>query len=783
MGNKVRISSLIIAALLLIIAAVSLYIRIALPYNSVFTSNIIKFTGADAYYYMRLVDNIVYNFPHLTPFDPYYIYPDGVKTGTAPDLFAYLIAFAAKLLGPGNFSLQSIDTISVYIPPVLATLVIIPLYIIGKEVFNRWVGVLAAAIFVIIPVEIGRSLLGYTDQHIAEVLITTSLMMFLILALKSGSGFQLDKPADRKWNILWRPLIYSVLAGVCLGLFFLIWVGALLFVLLLFLYFLVQFTIDHIHGKSVDYLGLTGCVAGAIALLIVLVWQPNPANLISMLIFTLFPIIMTLLSRYFRAMGWKARYYPLTIMAAGLLSALVVFIINPVFIKGMLDVVGYIFIPHMSTANNEMQPLLFMLGRFTWDSIFESFTTGFFLSLIALCLIIYQAVKAGVRGKVLLAVWSVVIVLATFSMRRFAYYYAVNVALLTGYLCWLVLHLAGFGRAAEPKLEEPVQPVSKKAKRKQVTVKRKRRQGALLMAYKTLSVIGIFFIVFYPNFGPLPGGGKPISDMASQPALAPSDAWCDALTWMRKNTPEPLGNADAYYKLWERPAGGKEFKYPDTAYGVLAWWDTGYWITRIGRRIPMTNPGMGGEQENKYAAFFMTEDAEKAGKILEMGGGRYVILDFDTALPLKFYSIAESSGNSKEKYYDVYFQGQGSRLTPQIVFYPEYYRTIIVRLYNFDGKAVAESNVTAVSYQDMKDTSGQAYKRITDYKMFKTYNEAQAYVAQHKTGQYRIGGLDPFVSPISLEQVTGFKLEYGSGPTKPTPSGGKVPAVKVFKYK
>jgi dolichyl-diphosphooligosaccharide--protein glycosyltransferase len=782
MGNKVRISDFIIPALLLIIAAVSLYVRIALPYNAVFTSNIIKFTGADAYYYMRLVDNIVYNFPHLTPFDPYYVYPDGVNTGVSPDLFAYLIAFAAKLLGPGNFSQQSVDTIAVYVPPVLGTLVIIPLYFIGKAVFNRWVGVLAAAIFVILPGEIGRSLLGYTDHHVAEVLFTTTLIMFVILAFKSGSGLELDKTVNRQWKALSLPLIYSICAGVCLGIYFLTWEGALFFILLLFIYFLVQFVADHIRGKSADCLGLTGCVTGAVALLMILVWRFDFLDAVSLLVFALFSISMTLLSRYFRARGWKAWYYPLTIIAAGMLSGLALFIINPAFIKRAFELLGYFFIPQLSTTNMEMQPLFFTLGRFTWDAVFESFTTVFFLSLIALCLIIYQAVKTGEKDRILLAIWSAVVLLTACSMRRYVYYYSVNAALLTGYLCWLVLHFAGFGRAAELKPLEAEQHVSKKAKRKQVAVKRKRKQGASLLAYKTLSVIGIIFIVFYPNFGPLPGGAKPISDMASQPSFAPSDAWCDTLTWMRKNTPEPMGNADAYYKLWDRPAGGEQFKYPDTAYGVLAWWDTGYWIMCIGRRIPMTNPSAGANPENKYASFFMNEDGTQAGKILETGGGKYVIIDFDTALPLKFHSIALASGNPKEKYYDVYYQKQGSSLSAVILFSPEYYRTVMVRLYNFDGKVVTESNVTAISYENKEDASGQAYKLITDYKTFKTYSEAQAYVAQQKTGQYKIGGIDPFVSPVSLEPLTDFKLVYGSGPTKPTPAGGAVPEVKVFEY-
>lgn len=178
----------------------------------------------------------------------------------------------------------------------------------------------------------------------------------------------------------------------------------------------------------------------------------------------------------------------------------------------------------------------------------------------------------------------------------------------------------------------------------------------------------------------------------------------------------------------------------------------------------------------------MTEDVAQAGEILKSGGGRYVIVDFDTALPMEFYSIAESTGSSKEKYYDVYYRKQGNALTAVILFYPEYYRTVIARLYNFDGKAVQENNVTAIAYRDTSDASGQPYKQVTDYKTFKTYAEAQVYVTQQKTSKYKIGGVDPFVSPVSLDALADYKLEYSSAVTKPTPAGGTVPEVKVFQY-
>jgi dolichyl-phosphooligosaccharide-protein glycotransferase len=782
MARKIPIASLVIPALLLVIAAVSLYVRIALPYNSVFTPDIIKFTGADAYYYMRLVDNIVYNFPHLTPFDPYFVYPGGANTGGAPDLFAYLIAFVAWLSTGGHFSQQGIDTVAVYIPPVLATLAIIPVYFIGKDLFNRWVGLLSAAIFVVLPGEIGRSLLGYNDQHIAEVLITTVLMMFLVKALKSGNGLDAGKPLNSRMKTLKWPLIYSICAGTCLGIYFLTWTGALLFVLLLFIYFLVQFTADHSRGKPVEYLGLAGFVTGAVALAMVVALRFQTLGFVSLLIFTLFSIVMTALSKYMQARGWKAGYFPATVAFLGLVSAAIIYAISPATFTAMVQAPGQIFIPQLATTNMEMQPLLFTLGRFTWDAIFESFTTAFYLSLIGICIVVYHAIRKGESDKVLLVVWSVIALLVTLSMRRFAYYYAVNAALLVGYLCWLALHLAGFGRAGVPSPAVAEQPLSKKAKRRQAAAGRKRTGPSPALAYRVLSIAGIFFLVFYPNFGPLPGGAKPISDMASQPSFAPPDSWCDTLTWMQKNTPEPLGNADAYYKIWERPANDGKFKYPDTAYGVLAPWDTGYWITRIGRRIPLSNPGREDLEKTKYASFFIAEDSAQAAKVLEDAGARYVIIDFDTALPLKFFSLAAASGFPKEKYYDVYYQKQGDTLYAVMLFYPEYYRTEIARLYNFDGKAVQESNVSVIAYEDAKDASGQPYKRITGSKTFKTLAEAQAYTSQQKTGKYKIGGMDPFVSPVTMGPLPDFQFEYGSRATQPTPTGGTAPAIKVFRY-
>src|SRR4030042_287302 len=131
---------------------VALYLRIVLPYDKVFFDDWIKLTGADAYYFMRQVDNLVHNLPHSISFDPYLIYPGGQPIGSL-SFFVYLLSGTAWLVGFGSPSQHTIDTVSVYFPAILGALAIIPVYFIGKELFNRWVGVIAAGLLAIAPGE------------------------------------------------------------------------------------------------------------------------------------------------------------------------------------------------------------------------------------------------------------------------------------------------------------------------------------------------------------------------------------------------------------------------------------------------------------------------------------------------------------------------------------------------------------------------------------------------------------------------------------------------------
>ncbi|MDP2931377.1 MAG: STT3 domain-containing protein, partial [Chloroflexota bacterium] len=143
--------------------ATALCFRVLLPYPAVFGSDWIKYTGIDPYYNMRLVDNLLQNFPHHMSIDPYHIFP-GATGEISIRFFVWLLAGVTWLIGLGSPSPHTIDVVGVYFPAVLGALAVIPVYFIGKTLVNRWAGVLGAGLIAIMPGEfLGRSILGFTD--------------------------------------------------------------------------------------------------------------------------------------------------------------------------------------------------------------------------------------------------------------------------------------------------------------------------------------------------------------------------------------------------------------------------------------------------------------------------------------------------------------------------------------------------------------------------------------------------------------------------------------------
>jgi dolichyl-diphosphooligosaccharide--protein glycosyltransferase len=660
--------------------------------------------------------------------------------------------------------------VGVYFPAILGALTTIPVYFIGKTLFNRWAGIIAAGLVAIFPSEfLGRSILGFTDYHVAEVLFTTVTMLFLILAVKIGTEKQLtfDSLWHRQWSTVTKPLIYSLIAGIFLGIYFLTWGGALMFVFIIFVYLIVQFIFDHLRRRPTEYLCFVSTITFIVTLLMFLLVSRDRMALASLAIAIIIPIAMAVLSHFMAKRNVKPIIYPAAIIGLGVVSLVVFRIFSPSLYYAIVGRLG-IFTWPIGTTVLEMQPLLFPNGSFSWTVPWGNFTTSFFLSFISLGILVYLIIKRGETEKTMFVVWSLIMLAATLSMRRFAYYFVVNVALLAGYLSWLILQLTGF---KEPSVAPDDMPVETKRRPKP-----KRREGSRAgrQVFMALGVIAVFFLVFFPNIG------KAV-DTASAVPFAPSNAWCESLSWLKDNTPEPFGNPDYYYELYKEPPSGESYTNPETAYGVTAWWDYGYWITRIGHRIPTSNPGTGAHGEQ---FIFIAQDEASANKILDQWGSKYVIVDHDisTIMGGKFHALATLSGSNPDKFFGIYYQLTNNTLEPVLLFYPEYYRSLVVRLYNFDGGRVITRSSFVISYEEKVNPDGQFYRQITDAKPFGSYEDAQAYITSQKSGNYKVVSPNPYVSPVTLPALNHYKLIYSSKGSVTEPGIGTVPEVKIFEY-
>jgi len=180
------------------------------------------------------------------------------------------------------------------------------------------------------------------------------------------------------------------------------------------------------------------------------------------------------------------------------------------------------------------------------------------------------------------------------------------------------------------------------------------------------------------------------------------------------------------------------------------------------------------------AHFFLAQDEDSAGEMMDKVGSKYIIIDHAMASS-KFYAMPQWVGGSQDEFYDTYYQESGDGKLEQItLFYPAYYNSMVVRLYNFDAKAQLPGQILVISYRVVSQ-EGTDYKIITKVESFSSYGEAEAYMSSQEPGEQRIVSADPFASAVPLEELHSYRIVYES-PATATLAGHSSPQIKIFEY-
>jgi oligosaccharyl transferase (archaeosortase A-associated) len=856
----------------------TLWLRVGPPHQGVLGGSYVLFGENDGWYNMRLVENLVHHFPVRNTFDPYTLYPYGQNIPFAP-FFDWFLALIIWIAGLGHPSAALIEKIGAYFPAVLGALTIVPVYFIGKELFNRNAGLLAAGLLAILPGEfLFRSLLGFTDHHAAEALFSTTTMLFFIMAIKRAQSVQptLSQIKRKEWGNLKKPLLFALLAGFSLGLYILTWIGAAMFIFIILVYIVIQYILDHLNGKSTDYLFIVSIPILLIALLMAAAFHNfllySDTSFGGLIIGLLGIAVLQTMSRIMARKNIRRIYYPITTVIIGLLGGGFLYLISPSLFNTILDQIGTLLSSSQTMTIMEAQPLLsgFNVSNLMDHRVWSYFTTGLIMVPFAFLLITYSAIGRGKIGKwvflgwigivvltviidqmtsmpwqiylveslaiialyayfekssakILLLIWSFITLMALLSQTRYAYYYAINVALLSSYILWkipsgisFVIKLTGWKEAAAKKDEGKNRAEKKRAKVKEEQPVFKYLRPSYVSG--ALSIVIIFFLTIYPNliYGTYDHNGWSPKNSATlflpYHPYGPNGDWHEALTWMKDNTPDPFGNPDAYYDLYTAPASGESYAYPASAYGVMSWWDYGHWITRMAHRLPNANPfqsGIGGPGPNGSfipgASIFMTaQDEATASWVMDELDSRYVVIDYETAWP-KYHTMITWSGENQSDFYDYWYYDENNYLrtynnpNPEqspsaIFFYPAYYQSICARLYNFGTQAVTPSNSSwAISYDVRTDENGEEYKVLTglanEGQPFATYEQALIFI--NSNPGYKIVGwpewipalnnIFPVRSPIPLEALKEY-IKIHSSPSI-MPWGDQTTSyVEIFEY-
>jgi len=582
------------AAGLFVVIAFMAWVR-TISADSVFVDGKVYFTsGNDPWYHARIIHFVVDHFPATQRFDAWSYFPYGTGRHSGfGGLFDQLIALVALIAGAGSPSSELVDTVIVYAPVAFGALTAVPAYFVGKWATDRWGGLLTAVLLSLLGGQfLSRTVIGVADHQSSEAFFGTLAFAGLLYATRIGYA---EKPTvadirDRNWIVLRRPIVASFLGGVAIASYLMTWPPGVAFVFTMGVFVLIQMVRDHLNGRPTEYLAITTAATMLPAGVLTLAYAKEYGlsatgfSLLQPLVVTGIgagAILLYGIAEYVDREGYERRYYPAAV--GGIIVA--VFVVAFLVYPRTLDLFESLFVRMYSygTATTQEAGTVGEIQPATLSDAWRAFGPTFYLAGFGFVVLLARSLGRNRPTELLLVLWSFSAVSAYFTMLRFGYYLAVNVALLSTFAIWWTA-----SGALELGEIEALRDVE---------------------TYQILGIALLLVLVVPGNVVAI-DSTRPTWETAEFLSASNTD-WQNELDWVRENTPEPPLDYD------ERtmPPEDGDFDYPEGAYGVMSWWDYGHWITKTGERIPNANPF----QEGPRAAspFLLAESEERANLILE----------------------------------------------------------------------------------------------------------------------------------------------------------------------
>jgi len=348
-----------------IIIAVAFTVRVVLPLRVVFGHGFVNFIATDSYnrmYYARQISGL--------PVFNGYIY--AIQNSL---LFSWIVGTLGRFL--------PLEIVGAWLPPLLAAGTVAVVYLIGANLFNSFVGIMAALFVAVIPSEFyHRTQLGFADHHALEVLLMAVMVYLVIKALRETTALNR----------------YTWVCGLVLFLYLFNWTGGLLMV------------------------GIFGLLAlGIIKKRVFYKVECKQPVLTLTLVSFIGVFLFMIMGGYVRYLWWLLPNANVALVehASGLTS----------------ETLATIIMPLSERTTSELMPLLFPFGKFNLAVVVTNmhlFAITFILGLVFL----WRWRKDNINLFIL--IWTIVLLALTLNQRRFLYYLTLPVGLLSA---WAVYEL------------------------------------------------------------------------------------------------------------------------------------------------------------------------------------------------------------------------------------------------------------------------------------------------------------------------------------------------------
>ena len=465
----------LIIGLVTLFSLFALWLRL-IPMFMMGNTDILMMVGSDdPLYNLRQIEQILANNLGYAWFDPMVLYPSGSTIYWGP-LFPMIIAISCMITGATTR--PEIIAVGLVIPAIMAAAIVVIMYWVGKTCGDWKTGLLASGFTAIVTGQFFyRSLYGYMDHHIAEVLFSTLFCLFYMYALLSEK----EKIIDLKnFNTYKKTIVFSALAGIAylLGLF--VMPTMILFAMIAGIFTIIQFVIDVHKKRTSEYLVIINFVVFAIASMGLLLSGLARAgvglstysmgHVYAYLVLIIGTCALYLIARYLKGKDWY--FYPAVIIGCGVFAAVILFIFSPALFD-MLIYSFFAFFGQQAITNTVQEARGWGL-----DMAWMTFNYGLILMVGGILVMAYNNLRDEHPEQVFALVWSLLMLFSTWQHVRYEYYLAINVALLSAVCVSFVwtrgkddLYQLGSGISTNTRPEESIDEAPTRGKKSKKSIK------------------------------------------------------------------------------------------------------------------------------------------------------------------------------------------------------------------------------------------------------------------------------------------------------------------------